>query len=89
MRVQVLFFGVLREMVGRGQETVEVEAGTTAVELIAKFAAGTSKQNETWAQNEMWARLAVAVNREYVGRETVLADGDEVALLPPVSGGRR
>jgi molybdopterin converting factor small subunit len=34
-------------------------------------------------------RSAVAVNREYVGWETKLHDGDEVALLPPVSGGLR
>ncbi len=35
----------------------------------------------------VWKTLAVAVNREYAGLETVLQDGDEVALLPPVSGG--
>ena len=31
--------------------------------------------------------MAVAVNREYAGKATVLREGDEVALLPPVSGG--
>ena len=35
----------------------------------------------------VWKAMAVAVNREYAGPETVLKGGDEVALLPPVSGG--
>jgi molybdopterin converting factor small subunit len=35
----------------------------------------------------VWKTLAVAVNRDYAGLTTVLKDGDEVALLPPVSGG--
>ena len=35
----------------------------------------------------MWPRIAIAVNQAYCSRETVLQQGDEVALLPPVSGG--
>ncbi len=39
------------------------------------------------ARGDVWGSLAVAVNQEYAGRERLLAEGDEVALLPPVSGG--
>jgi molybdopterin converting factor small subunit len=35
----------------------------------------------------LWRSLAVAVNREYASQAAVLCDDDEVALLPPVSGG--
>ena len=83
MRVEVLFFGVLKEVAGSARETVELQAGATAGGLIAVLRERTSNRHE------VWARLAVAVNRVYAGREAVLADGDEVALLPPVSGGRR
>ena len=38
-------------------------------------------------ESAVWGSLAVAVNQEYAGRERVLVEGDEVALLPPVSGG--
>jgi molybdopterin converting factor small subunit len=36
---------------------------------------------------DLLPRAAVAINREYVSRDTVLHDGDELALIPPVSGG--
>ncbi len=38
---------------------------------------------------QVWGSIAVAVNQEYAQVEDVLRDGDEVALLPPVSGGVR
>jgi molybdopterin converting factor small subunit len=38
-------------------------------------------------EQRLWRSLAVAVNREYGSASIVLRDGDEVALLPPVSGG--
>lgn len=82
MQVRVLFFGVLREMVGEAERLVAVPAGASAEDLIASLRERTSKESD------LWTRLAVAVNREYAARTTVLADGDEVALLPPVSGGR-
>ena len=81
MRVRVLYFGVLKELVGVEGELVEVPEGSTVGELLRLSAARTSKQSE------VWKALAVAVNREYVAAGTVLREDDEVALLPPVSGG--
>ena len=80
MRVRVLFFGVLREAMGVAEQGLEVEAGATAGDVVERRRAG--------AEGGVWGSLAVAVNQEYAGRDRVLADGDEVALLPPVSGGR-
>ena len=80
MRVRVLFFGVLRDVMVTPERSLEVEAGTTAgevVEMCRMEAAGPAP----------WGSLAVAVNEVYTGRERLLVEGDEVALLPPVSGG--
>lgn len=82
MQVRVLFFGLLKDVVGASQRTVEVTPGASVGELLDLCRGKTSKQSE------VWMRLAVAVNQEYASRSTVLAEGDEVALLPPVSGGR-
>ena len=79
MRVRVLFFGVLRDVVGAPERALEVAAGATAGEVLEICRAG--------AEGGVWRSLAVAVNQEYVGRDRVLGEGDEVALLPPVSGG--
>ena len=39
------------------------------------------------APEVLWGSIAIAVNRQYAGRQTMLQEGDELALLPPVSGG--
>ncbi len=79
MRVRVLAFGMLREMLrGRG-ETVDLAEGSTAGALVEQVRAGVGAF--------AWESIAVAVNREYARLDTVLHEGDEVALLPPVSGG--
>ena len=82
MQVTVLFFGMLKELAGAERRTLEVPVGTSVVELVGLCAVQASKQSEVWTS------LAVAINQEYANRATVLAEGDDVALLPPVSGGR-
>ena len=79
MRVTVLYFGVLREVMGGGGGVVDVADGVTVGELVRGFAASN--------ESKVWGSLAVAVNREYAAKELVLREGDEVAMLPPVSGG--
>lgn len=81
MRVRVLFFGVLRDLVGVPERRMEVADGAAARDVVELCR--TSGGSEA-----LWRSIAVAVNQEYAGRERVLAEGDEVALLPPVSGGR-
>ena len=88
MHVRVLFFGVLREQMGAAELSVEVRAEATVGELLRVLQAGTSKKVYSGSDMEaLWRGLAVAVNREYAAVNQPLAEGDEVALLPPVSGG--
>jgi molybdopterin converting factor subunit 1 len=81
MRVNVLYFGTLKDLFALEQESLDVRDGTTVETLLSLLSAKTSKQSD------LWRTLAVAVNRDYAGLATVLREGDEVALLPPVSGG--
>ena len=82
MRVNVLYFGTLRDLFALEQEPLDVPDGATVQAVLSLLRGQTSKQSD------IWRTLAVAVNREYAGLATVLSEGDEIALLPPVSGGR-
>ena len=84
MQVRVLYFGVLREQRGVAEETTELADGGTVADLLRLLRTKTSNAD----MDAMWQRLAVAVNREYAVASHELREGDEVALLPPVSGGR-
>lgn len=79
MQVRVLYFGVLKEVLSSNGEGVELPEGTTVAQLMERLRKG--------ASHPVWSALAVAVNREYAAASAVLHEGDEVALLPPVSGG--
>jgi MoaE-MoaD fusion protein len=81
MRVRVLFFGVLKDLAGKSSDTVELRAGGAVGDLLAHY------ERQIPQLKESLASIAVAVNQEYTGAETVLKSDDEVALLPPVSGG--
>jgi molybdopterin converting factor subunit 1 len=81
MRVRVLYFGVLKDLFGQEREELELADGSTVGTLLALM-----KQHAT-AREGVWESIAVAVNQEYVRASMQLNDGDEVALLPPVSGG--
>jgi molybdopterin synthase catalytic subunit len=88
MRVRVLTFGVLRELAGGPEETVELPDGATVGDLVGILRGRTSNTSRSSTVDEgLWRSLAVAVNREYSSLAMVLREGDEVALLPPVSGG--
>lgn len=81
MRIQLLCFGLLRDVLGGPSSSYELLHGSTISDLINLLRA------QTPDSEAVWSSLAVAVNREYAGLATVLHEGDEVALLPPVSGG--
>ena len=76
IRVRVRLFAMLRERAGRSSVEVELADGATAGDVWASLGIG-----------EEPPALGVAVNRAYADRSTALADGDEVAFIPPVSGG--
>ena len=81
MRVRVLVFGVLKELIPEPSASLELPEGARVRQMLDHY-------RKTFAEREaLWRSLAVAVNREYVSAEHALKDGDEVALLPPVSGG--
>lgn len=81
VRVQVLFFAVLRERLGREQASYELPDGATVASLLEVIGATTS------TLVSLLPRVQVAVNQQVVRGERALCDGDEVALIPPVSGG--
>ena len=81
MRVRVLFFGMLKEAAGKQSETLELPEGSAVTTLLEHYGARVPRLRE------MLASVAVAVNQQYSGAETKLKAEDEVALLPPVSGG--
>ena len=81
MRVRVLLFGALRDAIVLGSDGVELPERATVAELVEICLA------KAPAARKFAGSLAVAVNREYANRAQVLREGDEVALLPPVSGG--
>jgi molybdopterin converting factor subunit 1 len=81
MRVKVLFFGMLKEMLSSGSQTLELPQGATVDVLLGHY-------RDLWPQQpKLWSALAVAVNQNYAKGSCLLREGDEVALLPPVSGG--
>ena len=81
LSVRVLLFATLRDAVGRGEMVVDLPAGATGADLLDRLGA----DHEAVASHRPVVRLAV--NRRYAPAETALADGDEVALITPVSGG--
>jgi molybdopterin converting factor subunit 1 len=81
MIVQVKLFAILRDRAGVSELSLElpdpsrvVEAKSAIVQRLPQI-------------GPFLARAAFAVNREYVHEDAVLHDGDEIALIPPVSGG--
>jgi len=81
MQVTVLLFGYLREKAGRGRLSVQVPVGATVESLVEWLA------REVPLDPALLSRVCPAVNQEYREAGAVLAEGDEVALIPPVSGG--
>jgi molybdopterin synthase sulfur carrier subunit len=81
MQVRVLYFASFRDAVGRSEEIREVPTGSRVGDLWAALA------DEFSLFGRFPAAPPVAVNEKYVDSGTVLAEGDEVAFLPPVAGG--
>jgi MoaE-MoaD fusion protein len=81
MQVRVLFFGSLRDLMGKQVDSVTLREGADLQELLAIF----TRNNPRIA--ELLPSLAISVNQEYANRDAKLNDNDEIALLPPVSGG--
>lgn len=77
--VKVLYFGVAADISGKRNEDLQLPADTTVREASQKILLAYSDLNER--------SLTYAINQEYADGSETLKDGDELALIPPVSGG--
>ena len=78
--VRTLFFGIYGELASDREGSVELPTGSTVGDLVDTMRGATEFG---WLPEY----VVVAVNQSYAKVETLLADGDEVALIPPVAGG--
>jgi len=81
MRVRVLFFGLLKDLAGKASDSLDVHEGASVQDVLAHY------EKEFPRMKESLPSLAVAVNQHYASSDTKLKPNDEIALLPPVSGG--
>src|ERR1700753_3255981 len=81
MRAKVLFFGVLRDVAGLASEDAEFPPGASLRSVFDSYA-------DRFPQfRQMASSIVIAHNREFAPLSASLSEGDEVAFLPPVSGG--
>ncbi len=81
MKVRVILFAIHREKLGQGEVEMELPAGASVSDLLKGMT------NRFPEFGDLKDGLMVAVNTEYVDSQSVLNNGDEVALIPTVSGG--
>ncbi len=81
MKVRVRCFAAVREIVGAGELVVDLPEGSTLIQLISQL------RYQFPRLEALTGSLLFSVNREYASTDKGLTAGDEVALIPPVSGG--
>ena len=81
IRLNVLFFGRLKDTIGHGQESIDVPPDSSIEDVFSHCVA----RHPALAEHR--TAIAVSRNREFAAWSTPLETGDEVAFLPPVSGG--
>jgi len=84
MNIRLLYFARLREVLGLGQESLTLPSPATLADLLQVLRA----RGGVWAEELAAGRaFRLAVNQDIASLETPLAEGDEVAIFPPVTGG--
>jgi len=82
MRIRVLLFGQLKDIVGRQEESLDLQPGASLASVVAHYA-------EKFPRFKPLAgTIACSINQEYAVASAVLCENDEIGLLPPVSGGK-
>ncbi len=81
MKIQIKLFAAAREISERGELELEVAEGLSVKDMKLKISAEHPKLSE------LILRSAVSLNREFATDESVVHEKDEIALIPPVSGG--
>lgn len=82
MRVRVLLFGQLKDIVGQQEESLDLDPGARLSAVMAHYSRRYPKFQG------LTNSIACSINQEYAQGSAVLKEGDEVGLLPPVSGGK-
>jgi molybdopterin converting factor subunit 1 len=80
MKIRLLLFAQFREMAGTDELDLQLAEGATAADLVDRL-----RREQAW--HLLPKAPAIAVNRTYAPLTVRLAEGDEVALIPPVAGG--
>ncbi|MFT5980753.1 MAG: molybdopterin converting factor subunit 1 [Flavobacteriales bacterium] len=80
MKIDLLAFGPSKEIIGQQKTTLELPVGCTSDELKADLL-------EKYPALGNLDSLRIAVNETYLIKNVALREGDEVAIIPPVSGG--
>jgi molybdopterin synthase catalytic subunit len=83
VRVTLRFFAIMRERIGESERQVAFAGGSRVADVL------TYVEHEFEAIAPLFRSSMLMRNHEYVDREELLADGDEIAFIPPVSGGER
>jgi molybdopterin synthase catalytic subunit/molybdopterin converting factor small subunit len=81
VRVKVLFFGILKEIVGTSEEQLEVGEGEPLGRIFDRYTQRFPRMKA------MASSIVLARNQQFCDRTSTAAEGDEIAFLPPVSGG--
>ena len=80
IKFKVLLFGITRDLAGKSQLEIELEEGSNVSALLEKL-------GDDFTQLSEIKSLMIAVNNEYAKPDHILKENDEIALIPPVSGG--
>jgi molybdopterin synthase catalytic subunit/molybdopterin converting factor small subunit len=81
MKVRVLFFGMLKDLTGRGSDLLILPEHATLSDVFVHY------EEITPRLGDLAASIAVSINQEFAEPDSKLKEGDEIAFLPPVSGG--
>ena len=83
--MKLLYFAWIRQQTGLGEEEIPLPSGVSDVGELVEWLRGRGPEFSTALQDV--SALRVAVNQQFASFETKIADGDEVALFPPMTGG--
>ena len=83
--MQILYFGWVRSHIGCGREELELPADINTVSSLIDWLSSRGNGYARAFQNS--EAIRVAVNQEIAGLDTIIADCDEIALFPPMTGG--
>ena len=81
VRVKVLFFGMLKDIVGRSEDHIDLADGSHLDSVFTRYA------RQFPRLSDLESSIVLACNQEFCDRSAAIREGDEIAFLPPVSGG--